>query len=268
MTNKSTKRRNAVIAAVAGAALLVGGSTYALWQASVPLQGGSITSGNLALEAGDSTQWDVSVDRLDQKAKITTAETAPQGVTPISTITLDELGHAIEDLENWTMVPGDTVALTFPYRITLEGDNLVAQLGIDIDPTSQLWANLDAKFKDPNDEQNFLSYITVNYKLLRADGSLVNQGAISEASTLMSYFQAANQLDGSLEDPTLDEANQAIPVIDGTEEFVLILYVNFNYETPNVDMVNTTLVDLTDGMKATLQQVRCNPPELGGNFTC
>lgn len=91
------------IAAVAGVALLAGGSTFALWSASDSASGGTITNGNLAVKASSTMAWtDVSADRTDSP-------------------------HAI-DLATWQMVPGDEVEGSQGIDVALQGDNLAATL--------------------------------------------------------------------------------------------------------------------------------------------
>jgi len=95
-----------VIAGVAGLALLSGGVTFALWSDSTTVDGGTITNGNLDVEAIGTLAWvDVSADREDSP-------------------------HAITDLATWRMVPGDTIEGTQGIGVALEGDNLVATLEV------------------------------------------------------------------------------------------------------------------------------------------
>lgn len=99
------KKTTGVIAGAAGAALLVGGATFALWSDSAPVAGGTITAGNLDVEAV-APQWkDVSEDRAGG-------------------------AHAI-DLTTFRIVPGDTIEGTFGFKAALEGDNMVAELSLD-----------------------------------------------------------------------------------------------------------------------------------------
>ena len=283
MTNKSTKRRNAVIAAVAGAALLVGGSTYALWQQSANMVGGTIQAGDLSIKAGTSTFWDVSEDRSDQTLDAITTPANENGVDGTA-VTLDGLtAHAIPSLEDWTMVPGDTVALAFPYKITLDGDNMVAQLGLSVNDAMRqaLSKGYDVEVDGEEGETvETVPYLTMRYELIKpadANGAqtLLTSDDITAASpeTLpLSYFQAPNQLDGSPE-----PGSNITMIEDGSAVYVLVLYVTFDYDTPNTDQTATdlasqnltnTLLDLTDNLTATLQQVRCDPQAPGSNFIC
>lgn len=99
------KKTTGLIAGAAGAALLMGGATFALWSDSAEVAGDAITAGNLDVEAGDVTWMDVSADRT-------------QG------------DHEI-DLDTFRIVPGDTVRGTLPISAALEGDNMVAELSLD-----------------------------------------------------------------------------------------------------------------------------------------
>lgn len=98
-------RTKGAVAAAAGAALLVGGGTFALWSDSADVAGGTITNGTLDVTASAITWTDVSPDRADSP-------------------------HAITDLTTWRMVPGDVVEGTTEVEVTLVGDNLVAELGV------------------------------------------------------------------------------------------------------------------------------------------
>jgi predicted ribosomally synthesized peptide with SipW-like signal peptide len=101
MKNKT----KALIAGAAGIALLGGGSTFALWNASTGVNGGTITNGDLNVQAINTLSWkDVSGDRVDK-------------------------GHAI-NLTNWKMVPGDTIEGTQDIDVALLGDNLSATLSL------------------------------------------------------------------------------------------------------------------------------------------
>ena len=98
-------RTKGAVAGVAGVALLLGGTTFALWSAQDSVAGGVITNGTLAVDAGEISWVDVSPDRTDSP-------------------------HAITDIGTWRMVPGDVVEGTSAIEVTLVGDNLVAELGV------------------------------------------------------------------------------------------------------------------------------------------
>ncbi|MDR0284601.1 MAG: SipW-dependent-type signal peptide-containing protein [Propionibacteriaceae bacterium] len=268
MTDKSTKRRNAVIAGVAGAALLLGGSTYALWSASDSIAGGSITAGNLDIKAELSNAWDVTSDRAgeygDQLATISTSGiAASDGTTPMTKVALDNTvikGHAITPA-TWRMSPGDTVALTFPYLITLAGDNLVAALSLP--GTDDLVVNSGFTAGTP-------SGLVFEYQLFNEKGAkLTDRQALGAAAPDVAYLQANSngQKDG-LDDAAAAVAGDppTIPVIDLAQTannsgvITYVLYVTFDSQSEGQGQkdVNAVLT-LSDKVKATLTQVRCNP---------
>jgi alternate signal-mediated exported protein len=181
MTSKSTKRRNSIIAAVAGAALLVGGSTYALWSATASIDGGTITAGDLDLEAGTLSAWDVSEDRtdIDSDGVATAASSDPE----FAAVTLAGLsGHLIDSLDTWRMVPGDTVALLFPYKITLVGDNLVAALEMP---------GVDTLIGTTTDFFNNAANLVLEYQIFDADGvALGARAPLEDEDFQVAYFQA------------------------------------------------------------------------------
>lgn len=94
-----------VIAGAAGAALLIGGGTFALWSQTATQAGGTITAGNLeiAAVAGGATWADVSPDRA-------------AGEVPIA------------DIATHRIVPGDVVEGKFGFSAALAGENLVATM--------------------------------------------------------------------------------------------------------------------------------------------
>jgi alternate signal-mediated exported protein len=97
--NKLTK---GAIAGGAGIVLLMGGAgTFALWNDSASVDGGTIASGTLGLESAGAGVWeDVSPDAV-----------APGVINPASFLT----------------VPGDTLTYTQSFTIDATGDNLVAE---------------------------------------------------------------------------------------------------------------------------------------------
>lgn len=99
------KKTTGLIAGVAGAALLMGGTTFALWSDSADAPGGQITAGNLDVAlVGDPAWQDVSADRTDNP-------------------------HPI-DLSTFRIVPGDTIEGSYAVDLALEGDNMVANLAL------------------------------------------------------------------------------------------------------------------------------------------
>jgi alternate signal-mediated exported protein len=105
------KKLTGLVAGAAGAALLLSGGTYALWNDSAETPGGTITAGNLDVAAVGTPTWqDVSADRED----------AP---------------HVI-DLTTFKIVPGDTITGTYGFDLGLQGDNMLAELALTGDALS------------------------------------------------------------------------------------------------------------------------------------
>ncbi|MCS5715513.1 alternate-type signal peptide domain-containing protein [Herbiconiux sp. CPCC 205716] len=96
--NKLTK---GAIAAAAGVVLLLGGAgTFAFWNSSAQVAGGTITAGNLAVSNADGPgSW------------------------------TDQNGAAV-NIATYKIVPGDTLTYTDTLSVVAVGDNLVATLGI------------------------------------------------------------------------------------------------------------------------------------------
>ncbi|WP_217133845.1 alternate-type signal peptide domain-containing protein [Leucobacter chinensis] len=95
------KTTTGFIAGAAGAALLLGGSTFALWSDSVQAPGGEIQSGNLEV-AVTGSQWNDISAGGDTGREITLAD--------------------------FKVVPGDTIEGSFDVDLALQGDNLAAEL--------------------------------------------------------------------------------------------------------------------------------------------
>ncbi|MCT1447386.1 MULTISPECIES: alternate-type signal peptide domain-containing protein [Brevibacterium] len=96
------KQTLGIVAGAAGAALLLGGGTFALWTDSAEADGGQITAGNLDVAVTGSAWQDISADRPDNPHDI--------------------------DLKTFKIIPGDTVQGTYGVDVGLEGDNMVAKL--------------------------------------------------------------------------------------------------------------------------------------------
>jgi alternate signal-mediated exported protein len=104
--NKLTK---GAIAGAAGLTLLLGGgTTFALWNSSAEVAGGTIEAGNLVVS--------VATD-------ITTGKEAAGRWTDQNDVVLD--------LDGFRAAPGDTLTYTKKMHVQAEGDNLVAELTLD-----------------------------------------------------------------------------------------------------------------------------------------
>lgn len=90
------------IAGAAGIALLLGGAgTFASWNSSAAVAGGTIVAGNLSVAASaTAASWSING------------------------------GAARANLTGYKAVPGDVIVYTKPMSIVATGDNLVATLGL------------------------------------------------------------------------------------------------------------------------------------------
>jgi len=127
-----------MIAGVVGAALLVGGSTYALWSQTADLGNTDIQSGDLELRMLDDAGepgiqvWDVSVDgkgggiiRVDFGGTI-----GWQGLSDFMLFGREVFPH--DPVNPWRAVPQDHLRITIPFAMTLDGSNLVARLDANV----------------------------------------------------------------------------------------------------------------------------------------
>ena len=156
-----SRRRKGIIAGVAGAALLLTGGTFALWQNTVDVTGGTITAGSLTLEkAADAAVWyDVSPDRefADPVAIVEDAIGDP----------LVE-GEAI-DVSQFLVSPEDVLAAVFEVEVGLEGDNLVAALSLNLSDLDEQPADTDP-FE--NEDLTFESAVFVDGEVAVARAAL------------------------------------------------------------------------------------------------
>jgi len=222
MTQKSNRRRNAIIAAVAGAALFLGGSTYALWSQTADLEGASIQAGNLNIVAGDIEVWDVSPDL----GYVTPA--APGGLS------VGKNGALIADPEAFRAVPGDAIIMAVPFTITMVGDNLVADLTMTVAEGDLLEAN------------EFSSDLTVSlYTVIGGVSSDAKSLTELETSLYLGRYQAKAGTGGFI-----------LPgntVIDGTKDGVLVVSVSFDHSATG-DM--NKILSIAEALQLSLQQVR------------
>ncbi|MGL3806854.1 alternate-type signal peptide domain-containing protein [Paeniglutamicibacter sp. R2-26] len=221
--NNKTK---GAIAGIAGIALLAGGTTFALWNDSANINGGQITSGNLdvaivAPEEGTSTWNDVSADRTDNS-------------------------HAI-DLDTFRIVPGDTIQGTFNIDAALEGDNLVAKLGLMAKGTAagELLATADKKG------------VAITYSLVDSNGAPVAGAtdiALGQEATVA--FASADNSNNVAALPTLGKS------LDGTADYSVVVTATFDKTTDA--RTNTQASALLSGLGVTLTQDRT--AGTGGGF--
>jgi alternate signal-mediated exported protein len=120
--DKRARRGKALVAALCGGALLLGGSTFALWQTSADMSVGNISTGkfDISTDKNEIKAFDISPDRLEGTGN---KETGIPGYADVS-------GDPITatELKTFGLSPKDKIVVEVPATITLEGDNLVAEL--------------------------------------------------------------------------------------------------------------------------------------------
>jgi alternate signal-mediated exported protein len=130
-TKRSSRRVKGVIAGAAGVALLLGGSTFALWSATGSMTGsGSIKVGTMTIAADQNkaSVYDVSTDRTGPDL----IEVPVLGV-PGQDVTAAAQGGSLE------IVPGDTLAAVYPFTFNVKGDNLVAKMQLTTGSNAIAW---------------------------------------------------------------------------------------------------------------------------------
>lgn len=241
VTEEKKRRRGLIWVAAGTAALLMGGSTFALWSASDTFTGGTITAGDLNIEnTVDTSFWDVSSDRVDA------VETVP-GTDGT------QLGHLIEDVATWRIVPGDKLAATFQPTLTLDGDNLVARVGIDG------LQNLE------NNAEN----ISYSYEVYYGDAMLVQETELPTAADAPLFYLSAPATgqDAGAEDATNGILGRDATAVAGadaqtavfgmpatTAALNVVIYATFDAAT--TDRVDTTVADALGDLTVSLSQVR------------
>ena len=119
-----------IIAGAAGITLLAGGGTLALWADQEVADGGTITAGNLDIEALAPGSWsDVSSLVTDPTFGWDLAD----DVTDLLSADDTALGAAIADINDFLAVPGDLLEYSQAVGIINTGDNMTAQLSVDIE---------------------------------------------------------------------------------------------------------------------------------------
>ncbi|MFC5929347.1 alternate-type signal peptide domain-containing protein [Cryobacterium melibiosiphilum] len=135
------------IAGVAGIALLLGGAgTFALWNSSATVDGGTIVAGELDVEAAAAGVWTVN------------------GAATMAT------------LDDFVAVPGDTMVFTQTLNITASGDNLVATL--ELDPASIGASTVG------NDADDALALYLQKGAVLAADGTGIGVVSADNVTTI------------------------------------------------------------------------------------
>jgi alternate signal-mediated exported protein len=233
-SHRREQRRNGIIAGVVGVALLFSGTTFALWSESGSYtNNGDIQSGNLSLtKNGSIAFYDVSADRKNPDSGDTLKATG-------------KAGHVITNLANYRIVPGDQIAVVYPFTAGLKGGNLVAQLKADFSGGAS----------GPNSftAENGKDVIEMTYGIVVADTLTTNTGTVDRTSTTtanLGYVASA--------DSDEKAASQPIAVFPtDSVNMKVVFYVTFiNDATANMN----ALEKLKD-VKITLEQARS-----GGGF--
>lgn len=255
VVTEQKKRRGGLMWIAAGAvALLAGGSTFALWSANDSFAGGNITAGDLNLTQTEVTSfWDVSNDRNDATEIVGSTD----GSQP---------GHFVDDVDTWRIAPGDKLAASFEATATLEGDNLVARVGID---------GLDKL--DGN-----VTGMNYSYEVYYGDELLVNETALpTVADAAMFYLSAPGTGQNSgAEDATNGILGSTAMAVNGvaaqtavfgmpttTVDLNVVIYASFyedkdadfRYQDSDItveDRTDVTLKDTLESLTVSLSQVR------------
>ena len=149
--NKLTK---GTIAGAAGVLLLLGGAgTFALWNNSSSVNGGTVTSGTLFFETVEPGTWaDVSTDVVGAPVPIT-------------------------DINAFRTVPGDILAFTNVVTVNATGNNLLADFGVTYDDTAvsdnftvgvEVFDSLGAPLASPvriTDGDNYTVVVTLSFDI-------------------------------------------------------------------------------------------------------
>ncbi|MCL2470211.1 MAG: hypothetical protein FWF25_00500 [Propionibacteriaceae bacterium] len=243
MTMKTHRKRNAVIAAVVGVAMLMGGSTYALWSVNADLSGIRIESGDLALDiTGAIKVWDVS-DELSPESRqdpLTVPCTDGNGQIESTGQLVADDGKSVLD-HDWTTVPGDKILIQVPFRVKLDGYNMIATLSASARET---YLNDDGG----SELKNFLS---ISFGLYDLSGEVI--------PVLKSQYQGWGSLAVAYStNPAPNHPDPYTPTVispTGVRDFVLCAFVTFNDSVQDQGLNGTaTSLILAKSVTLRLQQ--------------
>jgi len=239
--------RNLVIAVVASAVLVLGGSSYALWSAMGDLGHFEIRSGDLNLGVGEKQIWDISEDRNIRPDTLRMSVMNHQGNSvDTGRLLLDETDHSMSTNKQWRIVPGDELAILVPIDLTIVGDNLIARLDVNTVPPSSISSNV---------LDSLANYVTVSYHLYDNWNRPIKDVTPSgDNSYLKVYFKKP--------DPSkTTQETQDAPVVYVSAEptsthFTLCVLMTFDsVGDQELQGVGTMLV-LEDTVQVSLSQVR------------
>lgn len=165
--NKKNNVLKGVGVAAAGAVLLGGLATYASWSDSTLVEGGTIQSGQLAVEHTDTKVQDTSPAR-------------------------GGVAHDI-DLATWKAVPGDQVTLTVGLDIAVEGDNILAAL--------------DASALEASIPQGAEDYVSYTIELQEPGGTAIASGDEVDWLTIEAPRDGQGDEDATYDADIVSDAN-------------------------------------------------------------
>lgn len=202
------KNRNKLVAGIGGAAIvagLVGMGSFALWSDSDTTDAGIVTAGNLEVDNVGVFWDDVSTDLPD---------------TPIANV------------DDWKVVPGDTLRLTLDLDVALEGENLAANLDV-------------SQIENALVEANVQDLVTLDATLADADGTPVSP------ENGVYRFSSATAVHGGQELGGV----KAPAALDGEREVTVTVVINVSEDASADELKKLDLVDFTD-TGVSLTQVR------------
>ncbi len=240
VVEEKKRRKGALLWVAGGTALLLGGSTFALWSAGAVFPGGDVTAGDLRLEKSSETEfWDVSSDRRDATLTLPGTDSS-------------QPGHPVADIDTWRIVPGDKVAASMTTTVTLEGDNMVARLSLH-------------GTDDPARDNPDMHY---SYEIY-ADGQRVTDEAplLWGSDMTLAYLSAP----GAGQDAGGEDADGGVvlPMTNPQVKYTVVVYGSFfedrdgdfRYTGEGVDYTvggdtGATMTDTLEGLTFHLEQVR------------
>jgi len=228
----ASRKQRGLVAAGTGAALaasLFSTGTFALWQDSVTMDGGTITAGNLDVAALGTTTWkDVSSD------------TEPTG------------GTVINDINAYRIVPGDTIQKSQDLDVALEGDNMTATLGLSNAALTGILGDGTAQDVDETEtggtqDVQSTKGVTITYTVTK--GGVV---ATDASGNKVENIPAGTNTTLNLK-PT-----DVTPALDGKSDYNVTVNATFDKDTPERTRVQAQ-TELQQ-MGITLQQTRPETP--------
>lgn len=214
---KNKKVIAGTLAAVGAGAIFFGAGTSALWSDAVTVGGGTITAGNLDVEAvGDTTWQDIS--------------------NPASPVAID--------LATFTTVPGDVLQSSRGLDVALQGDNMQATFNVNLGAGAQgalmAGTDVDVDTTEAGGTQDALSAagIELAYTVTDETGAVVGTADVTP---------------GTQTEVTLTPAD-VNAAVDGVADYTVKVTATFDADTPERTRVLTQTV--LEDMNVSLDQVR------------